>query len=220
MKDHKTILLSFFTLFLIFSTEAFAQNLNARDVLDDYFNAIGNRDSVLKIRELHTIRVGDTKNFTLTLDSKFSYPNLKRIEAKVDTLLISQFIFDGEKAFSQSTIGSENFTQDELMEFKEQSSPFIELDLQGSAVYKGQTTFKNIDVHMVQLTQTTMSYYDVNTGLKIYTASEKTLNDQRVNQETEYFEYRAFSGIKFPMKMVVTSGGQQIIYELTFVEFN
>lgn len=220
MKAHKTIHLTFFTLFLVFSGEAYAQNLKVRNVLDEYFNAIGSRDSVLKIRELHTIRIGGTNNFTLTLDSKFSYPNLKRIEAKVDTLLISQFIFDGEKAFSQSTIGNENFTQDELMEFKEQSSPFIELDLQGSAVYKGQTTFRNIDVHMVQLTQTTMAYYDINTGLKIYTASQKTLNGQRVNQETEYLEYREFSGIKFPVKMVVTSRGQQIIYELTFVEFN
>jgi len=220
MKALKTILISFFTLTMLLSGEALAQNLNARQVLDQYFDAIGNRDSILKIRELHTIRVGGNEKFTLSLDSKFSYPNLKKIEGRVDTILISQFIFDGEKAFSQSTIGEENFTQDELMEFKEQSSPFIELDLQGSAVYKGQTTFRNMDVYMVQLTQTTMAYYDVNTGLKVYTASQKTLNDQRVDQETEYLEYREFSGIKFPMKMVVTSRGQQMIYELTFVEFH
>ena len=44
--------------------------------------------------------------------------DLKNIEARVDTTLISRFIFDGETALSYSTIGKEAFTDSELLELK------------------------------------------------------------------------------------------------------
>lgn len=206
--------------FAISTQNVLGQNQNPNAILNSYFEAISTKDSILNIKSLKTRYQAKTEKYTITLSSELVYPNLKNIEARVDTTLISRFIFDGETALSYSTIGKETYTDSEVLELKEQSSPFIELNLQGTAIYKGRTTYNGVDVHQIQLTEYTVAFYELNTGLKIGTKTLKRINDEMVPQEIQYLNYRSFRGVKLPRKMIIIARGRQMEYTLEYVEIN
>ena len=193
---------------------AVPDGVTLQSVIDDYFEAIGGKAAVDKIKSLKLVYEGTAMGSTIrseelrTADkyAQTTYMNdapMMGVISKGDELYMKQ---GGNKVPLPEAMKTD--MQKSIGIFAEQSiAKNPEAKLAGIEVVDGVKAYR-IDVpgETVQASY----FYDVETGLKIKEATVISMNGQTQNQESSIKEYQEVDGIKFPSLRVVPMGPQQI----------
>jgi predicted Zn-dependent peptidase len=190
------------------------EGVSVQSVVDAYFEAIGGKEAVDKIKSLKLVYEGSAMGATIkseelrTADryAQTTYMNdapMMGIIAKGDELFMKQGgnkvpLPDGMKQDMKKTLGI----------FPEQSfASNPETKLVGIEAVEDAKAYR-IDVpgETVQASY----FYDVETGLKIKEATLINMNGQTQNQEALIKGYEEVDGIKFPALKISAMGPQQV----------
>ena len=155
-------------------------------------------------------------------------PDKFKMQMKMNGMTIMEQIYNGEKGKVASPQGAQMMTGEELEEMKYSASLFNELsyledgytvelvgieDLNGTEAYKMTVTNP--------LGSKTTEYYAVNTGLKLREVKTEETPQGEFTQITDYSGYTATPhGVKFPEKMIMNIGGQEMTFTLEEAKVN
>ncbi len=216
--------------------------LTAEKVHEDYLFAITGESSMKnvqkkykKFKSLTTVasasveQMGQT--FTIQMTSKAKSPNMSSIEIKVAEMgmVVEKAVYNNGKGISTNMqTGKKNLEGKDLAKQKEQSMLDKELkwkelgyamdlisieEINGKNAYKVQMTSKDGEVRNV--------YYDTESNLKVYASSKETGADGTENQVSQEFsDYKEVNGMKFPHKIAMVNGEQEMEFVVTKIEVN
>ena len=171
------------------------------------------------------------QTFTIQMTSKAKSPNMSSIEIKVAEMgmVVEKAVYNNGKGISTNMqTGKKNLEGKDLAKQKEQSMLDKELkwkelgyamdlisieEINGKNAYKVQMTSKDGEVRNV--------YYDTESNLKVYASSKETGADGTENQVSQEFsDYKEVNGMKFPHKIAMVNGEQEMEFVVTKIEVN
>lgn len=177
--------------------KAVSNDVTAAQVLTKYINAIaGSRENAEKVKTVITdaeIEVPQAP-MPLPITIKQAVPNKTVQIISVMGQTMKQG-FDGEKAYG---IMGRPVTEEQMKKYKETKGIFSELYDDKEAVLDGIVAINGKDAYKVKVNKE-VSYYDVQTGLKV--------KEEDGNTVVEFFDYKDFGGYKFPTKMTMGQEG-------------
>jgi hypothetical protein len=207
-------------IFLLISPNIFGQNTSVEEIFNRYFEAVASKDTILSIKSIHAVSEAKLNGYTLTLNTKLLYPNKKSIRARVDSLNISEFLFDGKNAWVKNKNGTRIIEGLELENLKSESTPFLELNANETSILKGIEKLRERNVYVVQIFQNSFAYYDCYSGLKLRYVNLKKTKDSVFTQTIDYRDYKSIQGIKYPHEMEISSGNHAALYTLVDLQIN
>ena len=204
------------------------KDLTANKVIDNYIKAIGGEGNIKKIKTLAVKMGAEVDGTELTIVRNYKAPNLYSEEIKVKIMSLQSRVFDGKKGVSKG-MGSPTTEpkNDELDELKfdacivpvvylgEMGAKMVLLgseDLNGVLCYVVQTTFVGGKVHT--------DFFDAATGLKLRSSQTTDGPEGKLTSSSDYGDYVEVSGVKMPMSLVQTVGGQKIKAKATSMVAN
>jgi predicted Zn-dependent peptidase len=195
--------------------------VTVKTVLDNYIAAIGGEKAVLGVKTLFISGTSEIEGAPAPL----SY--ISKRDAKGKTL--SKLELVGMMEISKQVIGDKSgylaaqgqkkeLTAEEFAEKKATATTFEELLLSKKAdvTLDGIEPINGSEAYAIKNGKTTL-YYDVKTGLKVLTSSERT--GQKGVSTISYSDYKDYKGIKFPYN-VVMSMGREIEIKVTDIKIN
>ena len=202
------------------------EGITAESIIENFLNAIGGREKLSGINDKTTKLKGNTQGMDLTLIIYQKNPN--KLYQELDFTVGKQTtIFDGEKAVLESMGQIEELTGEALEDLKLQASlnAFLnykennyKIELAGIENLNGKDAYKIILTPPNNNKHT--QYYDKETGFKIREVNSISTAQGSFTQIIDLDDYREVDGIKNPFKLTQTMGPQQIILEVTSIEFN
>ena len=193
---------------------ALPEGVNVQSVIDKYFEAIGGKSEVDKIKSLLLVYEGEAMGTKIKTEEKrtadkyaqTTYMNdapMMGVIAKGDELYMKQ---GGNKVPLPPEM--QNDLKNAMGIFPEQSiASSDKAKLIGTEEVDGKDAYKiEVPGEAVQATY----YYDVESGLKVKETSVITINGQTQNQEVTYKDYQEVDGIKFASVKIGTMGPQLI----------
>ncbi len=217
----KKLVLSLFGLFA--AGIILAQDLTIEQVLDKYYNAVG-QDKLSKVQSTKMTGKGFQMGMEFPLTVIRKRPNMSYTEVEVQGMKIIS-AFDGEKGWAIVPFTSpdpQDLPEEQVKSAKEQgidgmlfdwknNGRKVELvgkeDMDGTPVYNIKVTTKDNNVYNY--------FLDANNFLILKTKTSVLAQGQTVDAETVFSDYRDVNGIKMPFKMSQSANGQPGI-EMTY----
>ncbi len=202
----------------------FAQAQNSsgvpKEVLDNYVEAIGGKRKVKRIKNL-TIKMSSVlEGSSLRIVKYKKSPNKLRKELKDGMLLIETKVCDGDKGRVINLNNDMMIEGNELENLKFEAVIFPELayeDLDIEYKILGMDTVRGQMAYKMQITRPTgsqyLDYYDKETRLKLRTDFVPD-SVETIGKRIDYDEYREFSEVLFPTKIVYVVGKQTFVMKL------
>ncbi len=189
-------------------------------VLDKYFDALGGKEALQNIRDISREMTASVMGQHITIRSLQKAPNLRLEKTLLGSMIISQQLFDGQKAVIVSQMGRQELTDGpEFEQIKTQSTINQELNYKDLGIRKnisGIERIDGVDAYKVEVHGpsgfTSYEYYALDTGLKIKMVSESST--------VTYADYRRVNGVLFPHKMVQQAGPQLLEMNINSLEIN
>lgn len=179
--------------------------MTAQDVLEAYFKAVGGKKRLKKIKDMTQSSSATLQGMNFDFVSYQKSPDRLLIETKMQDMVVSKQLFDGQKGIIQSMTGREEIPADKLEDYKLESVLNLELyyDVYGVKVeLVGIETINGLDQYVIKTTnpggKESTHYYDVASGLKTRVVSESGI--------TDYLDYQPVGKLKFPFKVVNEMG--------------
>lgn len=198
-----------------------AGDVKAIDVINKYVDAIGGTKALKKVKSIsETYEVSITgAPVALQGAGKKMAPNKSDFQISMSGMAIMRQAFDGNEGFSEQMGQRVPLAGDELASAKAKKSLFDQLtytpnmiELDGIVVVNGKDSYKII---VTENNEKSAEFYDVETGLLVKTESEKATPDgEKIFISNEYLNYKEVSGIKYPSKMIMSTGEQNITLEV------
>lgn len=202
------------------------EGITAESIIENFLNVIGGRERLSAINDKTTKLKGNTQGTDLTLIIYQKAPN--KLYQELDFTVGKQItIFDGKKAVIESMGQIQELNDAALEDLKLQASlnAFLnykennyKLELAGIENLNGKDAYKIILTPPNNNKHT--HYYDKETGYKIREVNSIFTPQGSFTQIIDLDDYREVDGIKNPFKLTQTMGPQQIILEVTSIEFN
>lgn len=210
-------LATFLLLFIIFGTTATtnAQTLTtAEAVLNAYYNAIGGKEALLKIKDLSWKGISGNGGVNYPTTAKFKSP-LKLITTAntPQGQLVYKYVCDGKDA--EMTVGGNkiSLSRAEMDRYMLTLQLIPELYLADKGVkttFAGTETVEGKEAYKLTHTMpsggTWSTYYDTQTGLKV----KIYVPGQLIAEVNLYKDYRDVNGIKLPFMLYPGTGNLRI----------
>jgi zinc protease len=189
-------------------------------VLNKYFDALGGKEALHNIRDISREMTASVMGQQITIKSLQKAPNLRLEKTFLGSMIISQQLFDGQKAVIVSQMGRQELTDGpEFEQIKTQSTINQELNYKDLGIRKhisGIERIDGVDAYKVEVHGpsgfTSYEYYALDTGLKIKMVSESST--------VTYADYRRVNGVLFPHKMLQQAGPQLLEMNINSLEIN
>lgn len=186
---------------------ALPPGVTAKQVINDYINAIGGAEKIGMIKDMETTVLMKTRGMEITVkESKKGGSKLSQ-EMLMAGQSMGKTILNGEKAVQTGQGGAQRPIEGtELADLKEQSIPVKELAYLSDGYtlnLKGIEEINGKSAYLIEITHPggskTTDYYDVTSSLKIREISTSQGADGSDATVTNDFEdYKVVEGVKFP----------------------
>ncbi len=203
-----------------------SDSIDPKVILEKYIDAIGGRDLLSKIEDRTTIMRGNAMGQALTIIIKQKAPNKMREEIKAGGM-DQTVIFDGEKGVMNAADQNVNVTGKELEQLKIESSMGLFLDPDSYGIklsYEGTEKVNDKDAYKIKMTLPSgirwISFYDVESGLKIKELKETQTQMGLIEQTVSYENYTDVDGVKYPFKLTQSYGPQSLEMTVSSVKVN
>ncbi len=201
-------------------------NISSTEIINNYINAIGGRDSLANVHDRITIMTGSVQGFDVTTKIYQKEPDLFKQE--VDAGGVTQdIIFDGQKGEMQTGDQRMKIEGNELEKLKYEAalhlllnldSLGVTLKLAGTEKVDGKDAYK---LKMIFPTGTKwIQYYDQETGYKIKEVKNITTPQGTFTQEILYSDYRTIDGVKYPFSIKQSIGPQHMEFKVDTIKIN
>ena len=200
--------------------------LTAEKVVNNYIEAIGGKENLLKVKDRTTVMAGNVMGKAIKMTIYQKQPD--KMRQIIDAGTFKQNIyFDGKKGIMEAAGKKFDVKGKELEKLKFESSLYllpelgslgIKLKLEGVANVNGKDAYK---IDMILPSGTTwVQYYDPETWLKVEESKEINTPQGTFAQNTFFSNYRKVSGVKYPFTVNQTMGKQKMEFTVTLISVN
>jgi hypothetical protein len=202
--------------------------LNADQVIENYIAAIGGKEKLLNVNDIKYNMKADVMGNSLDMEIFKKEPNKLKVEVSMGPNLMSQQVFDGDKA-RLVQMGNEIKADEKILEkLKIEGYVFPELKYEMLDIETELTGIENIDgkdAYSVEVTypsgEKVTNYYDVTTGYKIRETETVDSPEGKITASTEFSDFREQDGIVFPFLFKIPMGqGMKMNAEIESIEIN
>jgi zinc protease len=201
--------------------------MTAQKVINNYVAAIGGAKNLKKVKDV-TIKMSATvQGMTIEGLTYRKAPDKFYSSLSMGTNVLQKQVFDGIRGKMSGMGGSQEITGDDLKQLKYQATMNIEtlyeklgfkLELSGIELLDGVKVYKLLVTNPIGKVST--EFYDVETGLKLRTVVTQDTPMGPITAVSDFKNYKAVSGILFPMEMTQSAGPQTITMKVSSVEVN
>lgn len=210
---------------LLFSTPVFAQDTTPQQVLEKYFEAIGGRANMDKVKDFYGVSSTEVMGQTMeTIESKKA-PNLYSSVVDQGGVELAKIIFDGKQAKISQMGDSQILDEASAKALQTQAMIFPEtlyftedvaLNLEQNEMHDNEDCYV-ISIGGIPGITTMKEYYSVNSGLKLKQVVEGPMGSANVL----FKEYNHFEpGVKFATHLVQETMGMTIDKKFTSIKIN
>ena len=201
------------------ATITIPDGVTVQTVFDNYLNAIGGREVVAKIQSVTMKAEAEMQGVKLGMDLKKTTKGQSSLEVSMMGNVMQKVKFNGTKGYVSAQGQRKDYTDEENKEALTDAQPFAELDATNGKLISIEDV-DGVNSYVVAFGDKKKSFYDMKTGLKIKEVTEQEQRGQTVSQATLYKDYKAFEGVKFPSKMLMSFGPQTITFIFNDVKVN
>ncbi|UZO79935.1 insulinase family protein [Aquimarina sp. ERC-38] len=202
------------------ASETIPEGLTATAVIDKYLKAIGGEDKLKEVRSLFTTAEASMNGATLTMLNKVSADNKMMMDVQFAGNSVNKNVFDGTSGYVSAQGQKVSYTQEQINQAKKDMFPFPELNNKEEAELKGIVSYEQGKAYQVNFGDKKTSFYDMETGLGVKDVIIQEQGGQKVTSTILYKDYKEINGIKFPQKMTISFGPQQMDFTVKDVKIN
>lgn len=183
-----------------------AKGFTVSSIADKYINAIGGEKKLTEVKSLAISSVAEVQGMQLESITKVQEGYLLS-EQKMMGSTISKQVVTPKEAFVMAQGQKIEMKGEELKALQAEATPFSELKLKQNkdAVVSGTETVNGKQAVGIKVGKT-VSYYDVESGLKVSSVTSQEQGGQVMSITTTYDDYKEVKGIKIPYKQVMNVG--------------
>ncbi len=202
------------------------EGLAAKDVIDNYLEAIGGKEKFSNVEDRTTIMRGEIMGQNLSIVIKQKVPN--KLKQNIRSGEMKQTIlYDGTKGVIIIGDKKTELDKNELEKLKLEAAMNFLLDPEAYGVSLELTGIETVDsllcYKIVLITEEGTcweQFYEIDSGLKIKEVKEVQTTLENFVQETFYSDYKEVDGLKFPFKIKQSFGMQTIEMNVSSVKLN
>ncbi|MBV8328551.1 hypothetical protein [Chryseobacterium sp.] len=191
------------------TTEAVQSKLTPKEVIDNYFKALGGKDKLEAVKTSITDNTLSVQGMEITMTTKKLGNKFKSVQSLMGKQMIQ--LFDGEKGYFDQMGNKTEIPADKVVELKKgkpvEALAFDSVPFQNATVEKLDGKDYN-----VLSSEKGKFYFDIATGLLYKTVS----GDGNIIVKS----YMTVDGIKFPAEVDAEGGGQKINIKTTKMSIN
>ena len=200
--------------------------ITAHEVIDNYLEAIGDRDLFAEVLDRTTIMRGTAMGQNLTILVKQKVPAKLYQEIKVGEMKQNVY-FDGERGMMVMGDNNIEIEKKELEKLKFEATMNLLLDPETYGLKISLTGIEqvdSIDCYVVKMVLPSglrwQQYYSIESGYKLKEIKELHTQQGLFEQESFYSDYRNVDGLKFPFKIVQNMGMQKLELNVSSIKLN
>jgi predicted Zn-dependent peptidase len=197
--------------------------LTAQKVIDNYIEARGGKENMLKVKNVKSTALASIQGMNLNITTWKKAPNMVCSETTMGGNMLSKQVCDGENAKVVSMQGEQKLQGEMLEQMKYDSYLFPELEY-GKDGYKlellGMEDVDGKPVYKVKVTN------PAGTNQVLFISKDTGLLVKEVTQTPQgsvtaiYKEYKDVDGVKFPVKVTQSVGPQMIDINVENIDVN
>lgn len=208
--------------------------MTAQTVLEQYFfartdltNMVAVKNRFAKIKDIEINEEATIQGMKINLISKQMAPNYLLSEVKMNNAVIQRQAYNGKVGSSSGMKGNKEVAGEELKTLVQEAVmhkelKYVELgyqlDLLGIETVLGKEAYK---VKIVSpLKDVEFQYFEVATGMLIYSSIIKVVDEKSISSTTEYGDYKSVDGILYPHKRIEQSGTQLMDLKVVGIKIN
>lgn len=201
-------------------TKPIPEGVSKQTVIDAYFNAIGGADKIKALESTLTTYEGAAMGNTILSTEKRTsskYVNEMSMGGNIMAKIImtKDAVTMNKQPLPPAMANEMNYT---LGTF-----PEIGLLTNEASILSGIENIDGKDMYVIstkgEIVSTTI-YFDIETGLKIKETQVISMQGQTQNQESNYSDYTAYNGVKFPATKTGNLGPQTVTFKLINAKIN
>jgi predicted Zn-dependent peptidase len=198
------------------------KGMTVRKVMDAYIAAVGGVMPVRNIKSLATTATGDIQGNAIEFNTKYAAVGLKMVvEMKAMGMTMMKQVISDKTGYQMQQGQKSDIDAVKLAEIKESGMPYCELNLARNlaVTLDGVEAFNGTECYAIKIGNNTL-YYDIATGLKIGKTTTQEKDGKKMSQTVMYGDYKEISGVKYPHKMTMQMGPQEIELNITDIKVN
>ncbi len=195
-------------------------DVTVKSVLDKYISAIGGTEKVAAVNSLLANYEAEVQGMKLNMKTASTSEGKTMNLVTGMGMELSKTVFDGKTGYTVNQGQRKEMDAEEIASYKYDALPFPELTLAGKPGIKveGIENFNGKDAYVV-VDGKKKTYFDINSGLILGTATEVEAQGQKMVQSISYGEYKEFNGIKFPSEFTLNIG-MDMTFKILDIKFN
>ncbi|AZA77771.1 hypothetical protein EG347_09680 [Chryseobacterium sp. G0186] len=190
-------------------TEAAKSTLTAKEVLDNYFKALGGKDKLEGVKSMITDNTMSAQGMEITMTTRKLGNKFKSVQSLMGQQMVQ--LFDGEKGYFDQMGKKTDIPADKVAELKK-GKPVDALAFEGANFQN--VTVEKLDGKDYNLLSSDKGkfYFDATTGLLYKTiAGEGNITVK---------SYMTVDGMQFPADVEAEGGGQKVTIKTTKIVIN
>ncbi len=196
------------------------ENITVKSIIDTYIKAIGGADKINQIKSLETVYTTQMRGMEISNTTKAMTPNLFAENTTAGGMLLSKEIFDGKTGYREVQGQRKDFTPDEIEKFKNTPQPFPVTGLIKTGKPERMESFDGNDYYVIIDDEGTEHFFNAKTGLKEKEIKHRKIQGHEISQPIQYSDYKEINGIKFPAKITIKTGVQNMELKLKEAKVN
>ena len=199
--------------------QTLAPGMTAEKVLEAYIQAIGGEEAAKKVESVYMTATGEVQGQQLDLSTKVTSSGKSLTEVSVGGNIVQQQIFNGEEGFVMAQGTKIPFTEEQMIAARAEAHPFPEMNAK-NATLEGLETVEGREAYAIRMNETTVNYYDKESGLKLQTIRTVKQGPQTMTVTINFQDYQEVAGVKFPFTLVQNMGPMTIDFKVNFIKVN
>lgn len=190
----------------------------AQTILEKYIEKVGGKTKLEAVKTVAIKAQGSIQGMTLDLEMKNTTKKQSSVNVSMNGNTLSKQSFNGESGYLEAQGQKMDMPAEMSNNLKEEAVPFPELYY----LTKSGVTFNGIEEvdgkksYVIQVSDNSTIYYDVETGLKTKQVTKSAMGEQALI----YADYKEVSGILFPHIFKQSMGPQSVEFKVQEVKVN
>lgn len=198
----------------VFNKEV-SSDIDVKHIYENYIKAVGGKETLESVKSMYAKYSGSMGPQTLTMVTKGTAEGKQLMEMGMGGMVVQKVIYDGEKGYMEVQGQRQDFSDEELKEYKK-AKLFDELQVPEDAKVVGIESIDGEDAYEVKLSDTESVFYNVESGLKVQTIQVSPMGEMI----TSYGDYKEVKGIQVPHTISLPLGPQSLEMNAEEIKFD
>lgn len=201
-------------------------DMTADQVVENHLTAIGGRPAIEKVKDVRKEYAATVQGMEVVLLEQQLVPDQYAMEMKMGPMVLQKLVYNTGAGFIDGPDGRRELMDQELADARESAAPFAEanykamghqLTLTGVVEVEGRKAYR---VKVLTMSDKLFTeYFDVESGLKVRRVETQVTPQGTLEVTTDYSDYRAISGLKFPY-VIKQNAGMNMVFQARVIDVN